>query len=149
MGDLIGAMTTANAEFGYKCGLFFTDTGVTAVQLGSNDPNMVDENYATWARVVESVNANKTSLVDYSIKAIPDFTVAQSVNTTSYDDIKSVNIKKAIDTGDDPSYDQYEIDFSTGIFAYTGYRIPAATLEEAIQLLNKTPLAGKIKQADA
>lgn len=148
MDKLIGAMTTANAEYGYKCGLFFTDTGITAVQLGSSDENMVDENYATWARVVESVNANKTSLIDYSIKAVPDFATAQAIKTTSYDDIKSVNIKKATDTGNDASYDQYEIDFSTGLLSAIGYRIPAATLDEAVKLLNKTPLASKIKQTN-
>jgi hypothetical protein len=139
-------MTAANGEFYNKCGLFFTDTDVTVVQLGDVDEDMADGNYGTWARVVESVNTNRISLVDYSIKDIPDFTTAQPIKTIAYDDIKSVDIHKATDTGNDSNYDQYEIVFSMGIMNAISYLIPAATLDEAMQLLNKTPLSSKIKQ---
>ncbi len=141
-------MTTANGELFCKCGLFFTDTSVTAVQLGSVDEYAADDNYETWERVVESVNTKKTSMVDYSIKDIPfqNAAMGQSIKTTSYEDIKSVTIRKAIDTGKDPNYDQYDIIFSTGLLAAVVYVIPAASLDEAVGLLNKTPLASKIKR---
>jgi hypothetical protein len=151
MDKIIGAMTTANADYGYKCGLFFMDDRLVAVQMGSSDENRIDDNYETWARVVESVNANKTSLVDYRITALPDWATANTIKTTSYEDITSVTITKATDTGNDPSYDQYEINFIKiikdiiKIPIATGYRIPAATLDEAVELLNKTPLASKLK----
>jgi hypothetical protein len=143
---MIGALTTANADFYYKCGLFFDDSGVTAVVLGSTDPNMADGNYWTWMRVVESVNQNITSLVDYKISAIPAFATGDAAKTTQYSDINSVIVKKVMDTGStDPIDDQYVIEFHMGTFSSMSYIIPAATLNEAVDLLNKTPLASKVK----
>jgi hypothetical protein len=146
MAKLIGALTTADFEFCYKCGLFFTDTDVTAVQLGNSDPEMFNENYTTWLKIVETVNTNKISLVDYKIKAVPDAITEDGPNKiTTYDDIKSVKISKLKDTGSqDQSDDQYTIDISTGILNNTGYLIPAASLDEAVQLIKKTSLASKL-----
>jgi hypothetical protein len=144
MGKLIGAMTTADGAAYFKCGLFFSDTDLTPVPLGNTDLNLADENYLTWERVVESVNTNKTSLVDYKIKAVPELDTNEPTKAIQYADIKSVKISKAADTGSDPRYDQYVIDFSTGIFSYTPYVIPAATLNEAVTLIKKTSLASKL-----
>jgi hypothetical protein len=127
-----------------KCGLFFSETDVTAVLLGSIDPNLADENYLTWERVVESVNKNKTSLVDYKIKAVPNSASDTPNKTVSYADIKSVKISKAKDTGNDPIDDQYLIDLFTGIFSDSPYFIPASALDEAVALIKKTTLASKL-----
>ena len=89
---LIGAMTTAEGVYFYKCGLFFADTYIMPVQLGSSEENMGYENYATWETVVEMVNRSNTSIVDYRIKDIP--ASAQAKDPLPYESVKSVNIRK-------------------------------------------------------
>jgi hypothetical protein len=146
MGKLIGALTTAQGVYYYKCGLFFDDAVVTAVQLGSSDEMMADQNYGTWEKVVRMANTSKMSMVDYSVKAIPKFDIAGSIKTTPYENIKKVTIQKALDTGNNPIDDQFKISFSTGLFSAEAYVIPAASVDEATQLLMKTPLSSKINK---
>ncbi len=142
---IIGAMTTAEFDYCYKCGLFFTDKSLIAVRLGNKDEGITEENYATWLRVVQGTNASKTPLVYYDIKSLPASPLSET-QTLLYGEIKGVSIS-AFKTGTkDPLDSQYVINFSTGIMAYYSYLIPAATLNEALNLLSKTPLADKVKQ---
>lgn len=164
MGNIIGAISVAQRfEPGIalpigmaKYKLFFTDTEVVAIRLDAltSATNILGVAVSgaiklamtlnDWEKIVTNINTNKIPLVEYDNLSLPEASAIQK-RVIPYDKIKQVEVQNA---GRDktPEKLQSGIRFITG-FLTPGdiFLIPGSGLNAVKELLNKTPLANKIK----
>lgn len=137
-------LLAANSNF-ITFKLIFTETGMTDLPIGPEEPFYLNPSMAgaqrmiAWEELIAS-NYGK-SLVSYDPK---DAHLELCGDELQYGRISAVKMKRVASAGTEDIKEQYEIAFNAGLLKSKKFFIPGFALKEIMKLLKETELGSRM-----